>query len=56
MIKEGDKIRFKGDEGEVLAFYKNEKGPYYTLNFKGKKFSHSWTMLREKDIEKIEKI
>lgn len=52
--KAGDKIRFRKDDGKVLAFY--EYNGFYVLNFKGKKFSHAWTRLTEKDIAKIEKV
>lgn len=54
--KPGDKIKFKGDIGVVLDCYKNEKGPYYTLNFKGEKYSHAWTTLEKEDLEKVEVI
>ncbi len=51
-LKQGEIISFKGDVGVVLEFYKN--GEFYTLNFKGKKFSHSWTRMTAKEVDKIE--
>lgn len=51
--KEGDRVRYRKDEGRVLAFYKNNDGTY-SLNLEDKGCTSAWTHIPEADIQNIE--